>query len=142
MKHFLVEVRNQKRKFGEAFARQKAKNVSKVELWRKGLVDASSIAGWEPKHIANGNESKVIKEIVDTILDRLCPLSSNVDEDLVGMTTRLLDLKSSLEIGSDGVLMVGIWRLGGGGKTTLAFFLYIEISQHFQGHCIVENIRK
>ncbi|KAI3802738.1 hypothetical protein L1987_30879 [Smallanthus sonchifolius] len=87
------EVRNQKRKFGEAFAKQKAKSVTKAELWRKALVDASNIAGWEPKHVANGNESKVIEEIVDTILDRLCPLSSNVDEDLVGMTTRVLDLK-------------------------------------------------
>ncbi|KAL8252445.1 hypothetical protein R6Q59_036138 [Mikania micrantha] len=136
------EVRNQKRKFGEAFARQKAKKVSKVELWRKALVDASSIAGWEPKHIANGNESKVIKEIVNTILDRLFLLSSNVDEDLVGMTTRLLDLKSRLEIGSNGVHMVGIWGLGGGGKTTLATSLYMKISQHFQGHCILENIRE
>ncbi|KAL8262429.1 hypothetical protein R6Q59_023778 [Mikania micrantha] len=50
------EVRNQKRKFEEAFARQRT------------------------------NESKVIKEIVNTILDRLCLLSANVDEDLVGMT--------------------------------------------------------
>ncbi|KAI3773339.1 hypothetical protein L1987_47864 [Smallanthus sonchifolius] len=136
------EVRNQKRKFGEAFAIQEAQNVTKAELWRKALVDASNIAGWEPKHIANGNESKVIKEIVDTILDRLCPLSSNVDEDLVGMTTRILDLKSRLEIGSGGVRMVGIWGVGGGGKTTLASSLYMEISQHFQGHCIVENVRE
>ncbi|KAL8252460.1 hypothetical protein R6Q59_036153 [Mikania micrantha] len=136
------EVRNQKSKFGEAFAKQNTENVTKVEIWRKALVDASSIAGWEPKHIANGNESKVIKEIVNTILDRLYPLSSNFDEDLVGMTTRLSDLKLCLEIGSDGVRIVGIWGLGGGGKTTLASSLYLEISQHFQGHCIVENIRE
>ncbi|KAD5802826.1 hypothetical protein E3N88_14186 [Mikania micrantha] len=74
--------------------------------------------------------------------DRLCLLSANVDEDLVGMTTRLLDLKSRLEIGSNYVRMVGIWGLGGGGKTTLASSLYMEISQHFQGHCLVENIRE
>ncbi|KAL8252503.1 hypothetical protein R6Q59_036196, partial [Mikania micrantha] len=88
------------------------------------------------------HESKAIIEIVDTILNTLFPLNSKVDEDLVGMKTRLQFLKQILEIGSDGVRMVGIWGVGGGGKTTLANSLYTEISQHFQGHCIVENIRE
>ena len=48
------EVRYQKRKFGEAFSKQEMKNVTKAELWRKALVDASNIAGWEPKNVANG----------------------------------------------------------------------------------------
>ncbi|KAD4585081.1 hypothetical protein E3N88_22682 [Mikania micrantha] len=88
------------------------------------------------------HESKAIKEIVDTILNTLFPLNSKADEDLVGMKTRLQYLKPRLEIGSDGVRMVGIWGVGGGGKTTLANSLYTEISQYFQGHCIVENIRE
>ncbi|KAD4585092.1 hypothetical protein E3N88_22693 [Mikania micrantha] len=78
------------------------------------------------------HESKAIKEIVDTVLNTLFPLNSKVDEDLVGMKTRLQYLKPRLEIGSDGVRMVGIWGVGGGGKTTLANSLYTEISQHFQ----------
>ncbi|GKE65050.1 Toll/interleukin-1 receptor domain-containing protein, partial [Tanacetum coccineum] len=41
------EVRYQKRKFGEAFSRQEMKNVTKADLWRKALVDASNISGWE-----------------------------------------------------------------------------------------------
>nr|XP_043637861.1 disease resistance protein RUN1-like [Erigeron canadensis] len=48
------QVRNQEGNFGEAFAKQEAKNVTKAELWRKTLFDASNIAGWEPKHVANG----------------------------------------------------------------------------------------
>nr|XP_043637908.1 disease resistance-like protein DSC2 [Erigeron canadensis] len=44
----------QLRNFEEAFAKKEAKNVTKAELWRKALFDASKIAGWEPKHIANG----------------------------------------------------------------------------------------
>ncbi|GJW78973.1 Toll/interleukin-1 receptor domain-containing protein [Tanacetum coccineum] len=56
-----TEVRNQKGVFGDAFAKLTKKNV-----WRKlfptqetknvikALVDASSIAGWEPKNVANG----------------------------------------------------------------------------------------
>ncbi|KAJ0938842.1 putative TIR domain-containing protein [Helianthus annuus] len=50
------EVRKQKRKFGEAFAKHEMENMGKVESWRKALVGASEIAGWEPKNIANGHE--------------------------------------------------------------------------------------
>ncbi|KAI3802719.1 hypothetical protein L1987_30860 [Smallanthus sonchifolius] len=115
-----LEVRKLKGDFGKAFAKQEVEHIVKAESWRKALVDASKIGGWEPKNIANGHESKVIKDIVDTILDRLFPFNSHVDEDLVGMATRLQDLKSRLEIGSGGVRMVGIWGVGGGGKSTLA----------------------
>ncbi|KAI3515232.1 hypothetical protein L1887_14029 [Cichorium endivia] len=67
------EVRKQKRKYGEAFAKHEVENNNKVESWRKALVDASNISGWEPEHIANGHESKSIKEIVDTISHMLQP---------------------------------------------------------------------
>ncbi|PWA47498.1 toll-Interleukin-Resistance (TIR) domain family protein [Artemisia annua] len=58
-------------KYGEALEKHELENKDKVESWKKALVDASSIAGWEVNHIANGNESRYIKEIVETILNRL-----------------------------------------------------------------------
>ncbi|KAL8252470.1 hypothetical protein R6Q59_036163 [Mikania micrantha] len=137
-----LDIRKQKGDFGKAFAQQEIENINKAQLWRKALVDASNIAGWEPKNIANGHESKVIKEIVDTILNILPPLNSEANEDLVGMKIRLQYLKSRLEIGLDCVRMVGIWGVGGGGKTTLAYSLYKKISCYFEGHHLIENIRE
>ncbi|CAI9297058.1 unnamed protein product [Lactuca saligna] len=87
---------------------------TKVESWRKALVDASNISGWEPQHIANGHEAKGIKQIVLEISQRLQPVTSSLDENLIGMAARLQDLKLELEIGSGGVRMVGIWGVGGG----------------------------
>ncbi|GJZ80175.1 Toll/interleukin-1 receptor domain-containing protein, partial [Tanacetum coccineum] len=124
------------------FAKQEVEDTTKVESWKKALVDASNISGWEPKNVANGHESKVIKKIVDTIFGGLFPLNSDIDEGLVGMRARLQDLISQLKIGSGGVRMVGIWGLGGGGKTTLATSVYMEIIRHFKSHCIIENIRE
>nr|GEU41203.1 hypothetical protein [Tanacetum cinerariifolium] len=136
------EVRKQKGDFGKAFSKQEVEDTTKIESWKKALFDASNISGWEPKNVANGHESMVIKEIVDTIFDGLFPLSSDIDEGLVGMRARLQDLISQLKIGSGGVRMVGIWGLGGGGKTTLATSVYMEVIRHFKSHCIIENIRE
>ncbi|GJV66001.1 Toll/interleukin-1 receptor domain-containing protein [Tanacetum coccineum] len=88
------------------------------------------------------HESMVIKKIVDTIFGGLFPLDSDIDEGLVGMRARLQGLISQLKIGSGGVRMVGIWGLGGGGKTTLATSVYMEIKRRFKSHCIIENIRE
>uniref|UniRef100_UPI001CB973CE TMV resistance protein N-like n=1 Tax=Erigeron canadensis TaxID=72917 RepID=UPI001CB973CE len=70
--------------------------------------------------------------------------SNDDNENLVGIGSRLQELKSHIRIGSGGVHMVGIWGVGGGGKTTLATTLYMEmkISGHFDGFCFVENIRE
>ncbi|KAL7589654.1 hypothetical protein Lser_V15G37426 [Lactuca serriola] len=138
-----TEVRKQKRKYGEAFARHELENKRKVESWRKALVDASNISGWEPKHIANGHEAKGIKQIVYEISQKLQPITSRLnDQNQVGMAARLQGLELELEIGSGGVRMVGIWGVGGGGKTTLAYSIYDEICSKFDGCCFVENIRE
>nr|XP_043634754.1 disease resistance protein Roq1-like [Erigeron canadensis] len=126
------------------FAKHKlSKNKEKVESWKQALVDASNIAGWEPKQVANGHEARCIQEMVGSILDKFSYLDSVVDdENLVGMATRLLQLRSHLRIGSGGVRMVGIWGVGGGGKTTLAFSVYMKLRMHFHSHCFIDNIRE
>nr|GEV83631.1 TMV resistance protein N-like [Tanacetum cinerariifolium] len=48
------DVRKQNGKYGEAFAKHEIQKKDKVESWRKALVDAGNLAGWEVKHVANG----------------------------------------------------------------------------------------
>nr|XP_043622044.1 TMV resistance protein N-like [Erigeron canadensis] len=139
------DVRKHKGTYGEAFLKHELsrKNKNKVETWKKALLDASNIAGWEPKQVANGHEAKCIQEIVGSISNKLTPLNPVVeDENHVGMGIRLEQLKLQLSIGSGGVLMVGIWGVGGGGKTTLATSFYMEFSLKFDGCCFLGNIRE
>ncbi|KAD2804077.1 hypothetical protein E3N88_37454 [Mikania micrantha] len=86
-------------------------------------------------------EANCIKDIVGKISSTLSSQITNINEDFVGIETRVQDFKSKLEIGSGGVRMVGIWGVGGGGKTTLASVTYTEISHQFEAHCFLENIR-
>ncbi|XP_023757844.1 TMV resistance protein N isoform X3 [Lactuca sativa] len=139
---WLSAPREQSRKYHEALAKHQLENNKKVESWRKALVDASNISGWDPKHVANGHEAKVIKEIVDQISHSLKLVIPSTNGNLIGITARVQGLKSELRIGLGGVHMVGIWGVGGGGKTTLASSVYNEISRKFDGCCFVENIRE
>ncbi|CAI9266159.1 unnamed protein product [Lactuca saligna] len=136
------EVRKQKHKYREAFVKHELKNKTKVESWRKALVDASNISGWETEYVENGHESKCIKEIVDTISQRLQPITSSGDDNLVGVEARMQHFMSKLQIEFGGKRMIGIWGVGGGGKTTLASSVYDEISIKFDGRCFLKNIRE
>ncbi|KAJ0763446.1 putative TIR domain, P-loop containing nucleoside triphosphate hydrolase [Helianthus annuus] len=134
------DVRKQKGKYGEAFTKHKMENKQKVESWRKALEKAGNLSGWVINE--NSHEAKCISDIVGTISSRLSSLNTNDNKDLIGIETRLQDLISKLEIGSGGVRMVGIWGVGGGGKTTLASAAYMEISNQFEASCLFENIRE
>ncbi|KAL8258444.1 hypothetical protein R6Q59_030485 [Mikania micrantha] len=134
-------VRNQNGEYGEALAKHKEEHKHKLESWKKALVTASNLSGWVTKHFQNGYEANCIKDIVGKISSSLSSQITNINEDFVGIETRLQDFKSKLEIGSGGVLMVGIWGVGGGGKTTLASVTCREICHQFEAHCFLENIR-
>ncbi|GKA05905.1 Toll/interleukin-1 receptor domain-containing protein [Tanacetum coccineum] len=110
------DVRKQKGDFGKAFSKQEMKNVNNELNMRKLICKTG---GGDPTKVDSWKKAL-----------------------LVGMRARLQDLISQLEIGSGGVRMVGIWGLGGGGKTTLATSVYMEIMRQFKSHCIIENIRE
>nr|AEI27416.1 TIR_3 [Helianthus annuus] len=136
------DVRKQKGKYGKALSKHERKNKQKVESWRNALEKAGNLSGWVINNTENSHEAKCISDIVGTISSRLSILNTNDNKDLIGMETRLRDLKLMLEIGSGGVRMVGIWGVGGGGKTTLASAAYAEISHRFEACCLLQNIRE
>ncbi|KAL4562807.1 hypothetical protein LXL04_026838 [Taraxacum kok-saghyz] len=135
------EVRKQKRKYGEAFSKYELENKTNVASWREALVEASGNSGQDFKS-TNMDESELIKNIVNKISKMIRPLTPRVKDNLVGIEARMDALISKLQIGSDCVLMIGIWGVGGGGKTTLATSVYGRISCEFDGCCCIENIRE
>ncbi|KAL4580107.1 hypothetical protein LXL04_016287 [Taraxacum kok-saghyz] len=134
------EVRNQIGAIGEAFARhEKKKGAGK---WRIAMKEAADVVGWELKNTVDGHEAIVIRQIVENLSLELRIMNVHIDENLVGMNTRMKDIVSSLGTHSDDVHMIGIWGIGGGGKTTLARAIYNKISFEFECKSFIENVRE
>ena len=64
------------------------------------------------------------------------------DDNLVGIDNRLEELKSLIGIGSYDVRMLGVWGLGGIGKTTIVKVMYDLISCQFDCVSFLANVCK
>ncbi|XP_062110768.1 uncharacterized protein LOC133822445 [Humulus lupulus] len=135
------EVRKQTGVFGEAFVKHEQHHVGKVKMWRDALTQVANIAGWD---LRLRPEHEVINEIVEKILSILKRTSTSVNNrNLIGMDSRIDKMISYLELGrSNDVLTLGIWGMGGIGKTTLAQEIMSKIKGHFESSCFVRNVRE
>ena len=90
------------------------------------------------------DETKLIQEIVTDIQKKLNhELSPSFDSKrLVGMKSRVEDIESLLSFGSTGVLIVGIWGMGGIGKSTTAETVYHRNCSKFEGQSFFQNVRE
>ncbi|XP_056158551.1 disease resistance protein RUN1-like isoform X2 [Syzygium oleosum] len=137
------EVRGGRKSYRRALAKHESKfgkDSEKVKRWKKALSDAGSLSGW---HLKDGDESELIQEIVEKISTYLARTPLHVAKHPVGIDSRVVKLKSMLNLESDdGVLMVGLWGQGGIGKTSLAKALYNAMFRQFEGSCFLANVRE
>jgi uridine kinase len=52
------------------------------------------------------------------------------------------DITSLLRVGANDVRMVGIWGMGGTGKTTISKAIYNQFFHSFEGKSFLANIRE
>ncbi|XP_059594083.1 disease resistance protein RUN1 isoform X3 [Vitis vinifera] len=134
------DVRKQTGRFGEAFTKYEENWKNKVQSWREALTEAGNLSGW---HVNEGYESEHIKKITTTIANRILnckPLF--VGDNLVGMDSHFKKISLGLHMESNDVHMVGICGIGGIGKTTIARYIYNQISQGFECNSFLEDAKK
>ncbi|KAL6315920.1 hypothetical protein AAG906_013754 [Vitis piasezkii] len=123
----------------EALAKheENSENMESVQSWKDALTQVANLSGWDSR---NKNEPLLIKEIVTDILNKLLSTSISDTENLVGIDARMQEIEMQLCLESGDFLMVGIWGMGGIGKTTLAKAIYRKISSQFEACCFFENV--
>ncbi|XP_019085619.1 PREDICTED: disease resistance protein RML1A-like [Camelina sativa] len=120
---------------------QGSKMANKVTHWKKALRQIASIAG---KDFATcGDEALMIEDIVEGILYQLLIMQPVDFSDFVGMEAHMELLNSLLSMESeDEVRMIGIWGMGGIGKTTIARCLFDRFSKPLPARCFLQNVSK
>ncbi|KAH9783028.1 Disease resistance-like protein DSC1 [Citrus sinensis] len=138
------DVRKQTGSFGDAFVKHEKqfKGIpEKVQKWRVVLTEASNLSGWDSMNIRP--EAKLVDEIIEDILKKLKDKSFSSDfEGLVGIYSRIEQIKSLLCVGLPDFQIIGIWGMGGIGKTTIAGAIFNQISNDFEGRCFMANVRE
>ncbi|KAJ6865837.1 hypothetical protein NC652_037380 [Populus alba x Populus x berolinensis] len=88
------------------------------------------------------SESKFIEEIVEDILNKLCKIFPAHPTNLVGIDEHVRKIESLLDMETQDVRIVGIWGMGGIGKTTIARAVYNKICTKFEGFSFMANVRE
>ncbi|KAJ9676352.1 hypothetical protein PVL29_025059 [Vitis rotundifolia] len=136
------DLRKQKGSFGKAFAsyeRDGRDSKEKIQRWRAALTDASNLSGW---HLSEGYESRHIKEITENIFKRLNCKQFVVDSKLVGMDSRVKEIGFRLDLESNDVRIIGIYGIGGIGKTTISKVVYNQLFYEFEHASFLEDVSK
>ena len=87
------------------------------------------------------SESNFIEEIISEIRIFI-PKLVQVGENIVGIDENLKQVKLLIEDKSNEVSMVGIYGIGGIGKTTIAKVIYNDMLDQLQRHSFLENVRE
>ncbi|TYI08156.1 hypothetical protein ES332_A10G279000v1, partial [Gossypium tomentosum] len=136
-------VRNIGGSFETSFEEHESKQATDtLQRWKSAFAEIGTLKGW---HIEEGKferpESEYIKDVVEYVIKKLTNIGfESASKELVGIEYQKNAILKLIKQNDCRVL--GLWGMGGQGKTTLAEVLYKKISSEFESHCFLQNVRE
>ena len=90
----------------------------------------------------NRHEASLIENIAQHIHRKLVPKLPSCAENLVGISSKVEQVNNLLGMQLNDVRFIGIWGMGGIGKSTIARAVYEAIQGEFELTCFLENVRE
>ncbi|CAI8607979.1 unnamed protein product [Vicia faba] len=130
-------IRNQTGSYEKAFAKHERDlginesddSKRKVLSWKAALTEAANISGWDSK--THKDESNLIENVVNDVLQKLQLRYPNELEGIVGIEK----FCGVVETLMTSIQMLGIWGMGGMGKTTIAKVLFAKFFAQYDHVC-------
>ncbi|KAI5315218.1 hypothetical protein L3X38_044394 [Prunus dulcis] len=113
-----------------------------VANWRAALEEAANMSGFHYSSRKGRTEADFVEEVVQDVLTKLNRESSSDLRGLFGIQRKIEKIESLLCLDTPGVCCVGIWGMGGIGKTTLADAVFHRHSSKFEAACFLANVRE
>ncbi|CAL5192712.1 unnamed protein product [Lathyrus oleraceus] len=134
------DVRHQRGCYEEAFRKHQEKfGRDTVERWRDALTQVSRYSGWDSE---GRHEASLVENIAQHIHRKLVPKLPSCTENLVGIASKVDEVNKLIGMRLNDVRFIGIWGMGGIGKSTIARSVYKAIQGEFELTCFLENVRE
>ncbi|KAG2409446.1 TMV resistance protein [Vigna angularis] len=134
------QVRHVSGPFGSGFeSHEKRFEKNTVSKWKEALKKVGGIAGWVFNH---SEENDLIQRLVRRVLKELSNTPMGVPEFAVGLDERVEKVMEVLQVQSNGVKVLGLYGMGGVGKTTLAKALFNALVNRFEHRCFISDVRQ
>ncbi|GAU19774.1 hypothetical protein TSUD_79000 [Trifolium subterraneum] len=133
-------VRHQRHSYADDLVKHHQRFGHKVDTWKAALTQVAGISGWDSQKTRP--ESTLVTEIVKDILKKLnsCFLSNY--KGMTGIDIHIEQIQSLLLLELPTVRMIGIWGMGGIGKTTIASAVFEKLATQFCSKSIILNVQQ
>ncbi|KAL3744340.1 hypothetical protein ACJRO7_013582 [Eucalyptus globulus] len=138
------DVRHLEGNFGKAF--ESCKDKFEEEVKQQGplaLRKAVDLRVYESENFADGHEAELVNKLVEIILrEQQHDFQPCLPMNLVGIDDRVAEVMKLMDIDCPDTRIIGIYGIGGIGKTTLATIIYNKLFDKFEGRSFLKDIRE